>query len=293
MNLFSISQLSRLSGIKPHTIRIWEQRYDALTPSRSEGNTRYYDNKQLRRLLNIVSLMKADFKVSELSAMPDKKMFKLLKELLGNEIKKESEEYFILQLISAGMNYNEVDFDKIFSHCLIKYGMKMAYTDIIYPVLNRVGIMWTTDQIHPGAEHFISNIIRQKLFTVIDSLPAPKMTSDSWLLFLPENEFHEIGLLFSHFMIRQSGRKSVYLGSNVPLESVKEVVKVCSPENLLLFLTHKDTKEAMQDYINELTGLFKNKKYRIAGNPMHLKDISGNKNTSWLYSVENLEQILS
>lgn len=292
MNLFSISQLSRLSGIKPHTIRIWEQRYDALTPNRSEGNTRYYDNKQLRRLLNIVSLMKMDYKVSELSAMPDKKLFKLIEELSGNDFRKDTAEYFILQLISAGMNYDEVDFDKIFSHCLLKYGMKNAYVDIIYPMLNRVGIMWTTDLIQPAAEHFISNLIRQKLFTAIDSLPTAKETLESWLLFLPENEFHEIGLLLSHFLIRHSGRKSIYLGTNVPLESIKETVKLSSPDNLLLFLTHNDAKEETRHYINELSVHFKNKRVNIAGDPKFAKDVAKHKNIRWLHSVENLEQLL-
>jgi len=293
MNLFSISQLSRLSGIKPHTIRIWEQRYDALTPNRSEGNTRYYDNIQLRRLLNIVSLMKADYKVSELSAMPDKKLFKLIEEISIKDFKKDTSEYFILQLISAGMNYDEVDFDKIFSHCLLKYGMKKAYTDIIYPMLNRIGIMWTTDLIQPAAEHFISNIIRQKLFTVIDSLPAAKENSDSWLLFLPENEFHEIGLLFSHFIIRHSGRKSIYLGSNVPLETIKETIKVCAPDNLLLFLTHNVNLEETREYATQLSSLFKNNKINIAGDLKFLTGAIINKNIRWLSSVENLKQLLA
>lgn len=293
MNLFSISQLSRLSGIKPHTIRIWEQRYDTLTPNRSEGNTRYYDNKQLRRLLNIVSLMKDDHKVSELSAMPDKKLFSLIEEISRKDFKKGTAEYFILQLISAGMNYDEVDFDKIFSHCLLKYGMKNAYIDIIYPMLSRVGIMWTTDLMQPAAEHFISNLIRQKLFTAVDSLPAAKETSDSWLLFLPENEFHEIGLLFSHFLIRHSGRRSVYLGSSAPLESIKQAVKVASPSNILLFLTHNDTQEDIQHYIDELSLLFKNKKINIAAGLNFFKEVSINKNITWLHSVENLEQLLA
>ena len=292
MNLFSISQLSRLSGIKPHTIRIWEQRYNTLTPHRSEGNTRYYDNKQLRRLLNIVSLMKGDYKVSELSAMPDKKLFSLIEEISCKDFKKDAAEYFILQLISAGMNYDEVDFDKIFSHCLLKYGMKNAYIDIIYPMLNRVGIMWTTDLMQPAAEHFISNLIRQKLFTAVDSLPAAKGTSDSWLLFLPENEFHEMGLLFSHFLIRHSGRKSVYLGSSVPLESIKEAVKVASPSNILLFLTHNDMQEDLQNYVDDLSTLFKNKKINIAADLNTFKEVSINKNITWLHSVENLEQLL-
>ena len=145
MNYFSISQLARYSGIKPHTIRMWEQRYNALTPNRSEGNTRYYDNKQLRRLLNIASLLESDYKVSELCKMPDKKLFRLVEELPNKAADNDINEFFVLQLVSAGMSYDEVSFDKIFSHCLLKYGIKDAYMKVIYPMLQRVGIMWTTD----------------------------------------------------------------------------------------------------------------------------------------------------
>lgn len=292
MDLFSISQLSRFSGIKPHTIRMWEQRYEALTPIRSEGNTRYYDNNQLRRLLNIVSLIKADYRVSEVSSLPDKKLFKLIEELSGRDLKKDMLEYFILQLISAGMNYDEVNFEKMFSHVFITFGMKDTYVDIIYPMLKRVGIMWTTDQVQPSAEHFISNMIRQKLFTVIDSLPSPKLTSDSWLLFLPEDEFHEIGLLFSHFMIRQSGRKSVYLGANVPLESLKNAAIICVPGNLLFFVSHNENKRVLQDYIDELGRFFKNKKIWIAGQAELFENIEVSENVNLLFSVDKLERIL-
>lgn len=184
MNSFSISELSRYSGVKPHTIRIWEQRYNALTPNRTEGNTRFYDSSQLRRLLNIVSLMESDFKVSELCTMPDKKLFKLLAEFQNNIKSSESNDYFVSQLIAAGMSYDEPNFEKIFSHCLVRLGIKSTYIKVIYPMLSRIGIMWASDSIAPANEHFITNIVRQKLFTAIDSLPSSKSLSDTWLLFL-------------------------------------------------------------------------------------------------------------
>ncbi|MGK2864305.1 MAG: MerR family transcriptional regulator, partial [Chitinophagaceae bacterium] len=143
MNLFSISQLEQFSGIKAHTIRIWEQRYNALKPQRSEGNTRYYDNTQLRRLLNIVSLMNGKYKVSELCSMPDEKLFSLLRN--QNEIRSaanETHEYFIAQLIAAGIDFDEILFEKIFSACLLRFGIKHTYTHILSPVLVRIGVLW-------------------------------------------------------------------------------------------------------------------------------------------------------
>ncbi len=291
MDQFSISQLAQFSGIKPHTIRIWEQRYNALNPNRSGGNTRYYDNSQLRRLLNIVSLTDSEYKVSELCAMPDKKLFKLIEELQIKTTNGASG-YFISQLIVAGMNYDESHFDKIFSHCLLRYGMKDAYIKVIYPMLIRIGLMWTNDSLPLAHEHFISNMLRQKLFTAIDSLPPAKSDSDSWLLFLPENEFHEIGLLFAHYLIRLSGRKVIYLGTNVPLKSVISSVKNTSPLNLLLFLVHNNSNEEIQEYLNELSSIFPGKNILVAGN--HLKDqLKTRKEIQWLQSVADLEQKLS
>jgi DNA-binding transcriptional MerR regulator len=292
MNYFSISQLARYSGIKPHTIRMWEQRYNALTPNRSDGNTRYYDNKQLRRLLNIVSLLESDYKVSELCSMPDKKLFSLVEGLPTKAAQNDITEFFVLQLIRAGMSYDEMNFDKIFSHCLLKYGIKEAYIKVIYPMLRRVGVMWTTDALEPAAEHFISNQVRQKLFTVIDSLPAVKTSEDSWLLFLPENEFHEIGLLFANFLIRQSGRKVVYLGANVPLESLFVAVKETSVPNVLLFLTHNDLPGETEDYLKDLSLFLGGKKIYVATDQSLSEGIESPENIHWLSSPQNLEQLL-
>jgi DNA-binding transcriptional MerR regulator len=292
MNYFSISQLARYSGIKPHTIRMWEQRYNALTPNRSEGNTRYYDNQQLRRLLNIASLLESGFKVSELCSMPDKKLFTLVNELPDKAEQNDINEFFVLQLVSAGMSYDEVNFEKTFSHSLLKYGIKDAYIKVIYPMLRRVGIMWTTDAIEPAAEHFISNLVRQKLFTAIDSLTAAKTSKDSWLLFLPENEFHEIGLLFGNFLIRQSGRKTIYLGANVPLESLFVAVKETSSEKVLLFLSHNDLPDETQNYLDELSLFFGEMKIFVAADPSLFENVKMADNMHWLSSPEDLEQLL-
>lgn len=292
MNQFSISQLAQFSGIKPHTIRMWEQRYNALQPNRSEGNTRYYDNSQLRRLLNIVSLMEGDHKVSELCSMTDKKLYKLVGEFQNIPNVNELNEYLISQLIAAGMSYDEAYFDKTFSHCFLKYGIKDTYSKVIYPMLVRIGLMWASDSLPPAHEHFISNLIRQKLFTAIDSLPPAKSAFDSWLLFLPENEFHEIGLLFAHYLIRFSGKKVIYLGSNVPLQSLLIAVKDTSPANLLLFFIRADLPENFQEYLDKLGVHISSKKIFVSGTKKVTDQLKAEKKIHFLNSVEDLEQQL-
>jgi len=291
MNQFSISQLERFSGIKAHTIRIWEQRYNALQPNRSEGNTRYYDNAQLRRLLNIVSLAGQDYKISELGVMADKQLFKMVEGLI-NESENKTDEYFVSQLIAAAMGYDELHFDKIFSHCLLRYGMKDTYIKVIYPVLVRTGLMWACDELPPANEHFITNLIRQKLFTAVNALPPPKTNLRPWILFLPENEFHEIGLLFSHYLIRLSGKKVIYLGSNVPRQSVINAANEISCRNLLLFLVHKDLDEEIHESLNKLCSQFPGKKIYVAGDKIVLSRVKNIDNITFLSSVEDLEQQL-
>ncbi|MFI5128939.1 MAG: MerR family transcriptional regulator [Chitinophagales bacterium] len=293
MDLFSISQLQQFSGIKAHTIRIWEQRYNALHPNRSEGNTRYYDNSQLRRLLNIVSLMDSDYKVSQLCAMTDKNLFTLINDQLKtHSIVRDEAEYFITQLLAAGMSYDEPGFDKIFSKCLERMDMKDGYTKVIYPLLERIGLMWSTDTMPPAREHFMSNIIRQKLVSAINDLPAPASSKSSWLLFLPENEFHEIGLLFAHYLIRKAGRKVYYLGSNVPFETLAQAVKEIQPGNFLFFLVHYDVPENVQDYLNSLTKTFNKTRINLSGNVKLINQLKLGRQIQWKKSVQELEDSL-
>lgn len=291
MNQFSISQLENYSGIKAHTIRIWEKRYGALTPNRSEGNTRYYDGDQLRRLLNIVSLSGNKYKVSELCGMPDKKLFKLLCDQ-KNDNENKKDEYFVSQLIAAAISYDEYQFDKIFSYCLLRYGLKDMYLKLLYPVLSRTGLMWACDELPTANEHFISNLIRQKLVTAIDSLPPSKNNQDSWLLFLPENEFHEIGLLLSHYLILLSGRKVIYLGSNMPVQSVIESAEQLSCKNLLFFLVHRNSEEEIQKYLSNISIYFKEKNIYAVGDKALFSQLNKEKNTLFLSSVDDLEQQL-
>ncbi|NEU08251.1 cobalamin B12-binding domain-containing protein [Flavihumibacter sp. R14] len=286
MDSFSISQLSQFSGIKPHTIRIWERRYNALTPGRSVGNTRYYDSSQLRRLLNIVSMVDSDHKISELCLMPDEQIFELLKSRIKQPAEDQTE-YLISQLILAGISYDEIYFDKILSHSLIRYGMKECYTRILYPMLVRIGLMWASDTIPTAREHFISNCIRKKLFTSIDSLPPPSAESDTWLLFLPENEFHEIGLLLACYLIRLSGQRVIYLGANVPLPSLSDAINDIKPRHLLLFFVHHDIPENLDTYLKNLSLVFHDKIF-LAASDQQVQALQLQENVHHLSSVQQL-----
>lgn len=295
MDLFSISQLSRYSGIKPHTIRIWEQRYGALKPTRSEGNTRYYDNEQLRRLLNIVSLTNSTkYATSKLCQMTDMELFDMINKEVDRSIQPENQhEYYISQLIAAAMLYDELHFDKMLMKSLVRYGVKEAYTKVMHPLLVRTGLMWLSDVLPPASEHFMSNLLKQKMFAAIDELPPAKPTADKWLLFLKEDEFHEIGLLFANYMIRLSGKQVIYLGSNVPFASLAQAIRTSQPDYLLFFVVRHDASDIVENFEQRLTSLFTGKKIFVAGDSQLLSQLKMGEKIEQLQTVEELERALT
>ncbi|MES2800568.1 MAG: MerR family transcriptional regulator [Bacteroidota bacterium] len=291
MNLFSISELQQYSGIKAHTIRIWEQRYNALKPERSEGNTRYYDGAQLRRLLNIVSLKNDNFKVSELCTMSDEQLNNLLDEHLSKVSSSDADtEYLVSQCIAAAMEFDGVKFDKFFSVAVQRFGLKETYTQVLYPMLVRLGIMWMKDAFPTAQEHFISNKIRQKLSAAIEAIPlSSQQAQQTWVLFLLENEMHEIGLLLAYYLIQNAGHKVVYLGSNLPFSSLELAVKELNPSNLLFFLVRKNDAENDLAMIEQMKTTFPEQSIFMAADSNRLVMLKNSKKFKRLNTVEELE----
>lgn len=295
MNSFTISQLQDYSGIKAHTIRIWEQRYNALVPHRSKGNTRYYDGEQLRRLLNIVSLIGTEHKVSKICAMTNKELNALLDkqyQSLENVID-ESAELYVSQLISSAFSFDEAQFEKLFDHCVLRFGLQDTYVKVLYPTLQRLGLLWAKDALPPAHEHFITNLIKIKILTAVNALPTPNYEKDSWLLFLPEDEFHEIGLLFAYFLIRHAGHRVFYLGANVPVASLSQTIESIKPANVLGFLVSKKDKKTDLEKINTLGKETPGTKLYLACNAKTPINITGKAHFKLIHSVTEFEQLLA
>lgn len=293
MNSFSISELQQFSGIKAHTIRIWEQRYNALKPSRSEGNTRHYNTQQLRRLLNIVSLMDGEYKVSELCVMSDDRLHALLEARLA-QAKEEIQPYayYITQVIAGALGFDEAQFEKVFSNAILRFGLTDTYAHVLHPVLIRLGMMWMTDTLRPAHEHFITGLIRQKILAAIDGLPLPKPSKSCWVLFLPENELHETGLLFANFLVRQAGRKVIYLGANVPFDSLKPVVSETKATHLLSFLIRSNDQEDDRAFFSNLNKQFPDQKILVACDSSRAAALKKLKNIKTLHDVSDLDKEL-
>ncbi|RZK64915.1 MAG: MerR family transcriptional regulator [Pedobacter sp.] len=290
---YSISDLEQLTGVQTHTIRIWERRYNALKPMRSAGNTRFYDDQQLKRLLNIVSLSNTGLKISRVCALSESEMNALLEQEITTYHSSDSQyEYFISQLLKYGLAYDEIRFDELISVAITDFGLKDTYLNVIYPMLMRLGLMWQTDNICPGQEHFLSNMIRQKIYASIDQIVIEPNPASNWLLFLPEDEDHELGLLFANYLLKLSGQKVIYLGPKVPLDSVKDALDHIHVDHLLLFMVKTRTSADATTYLKELGNRFENHPVLVAGSSKMLGDQNMRGNLSWLSSIYDLEQII-
>lgn len=288
MNSFTIAQLAQFSGIKPHTIRMWEHRYQVLSPQRTSGNVRVYSGEDLRRLLNIVSLHHRGYKLAELGEMEDQVLDSLIQDQY--DLNKQTDANpFVFQLLTAGLEFDEIAFDKTLSHCILRFGMHKTYVEIIYPLVNRMGLMWASDILPPVQEHFMSNLLRQKILTAIDSLPPPRMGREKWLLFLPEDEYHEIGLLLAHYQLRNNGMNSIYLGVSVPLLTLQTAIESIGPDCLLLFFVHRDLPENANYYISQLRNVFQEGAVYLSGNEQMIEQLRLDENTKWLRSTDDLE----
>lgn len=289
----SISNLERLSGIPIHTIRIWERRYNVLTPSRSTGNTRSYSDADLKRLLDISSLNQAGLKISEACALSPLEIDNFLKKDIDKTINNNIQyEFYISQLLKSGIAYNELLFAELLTEAITKHGVEDSYQQIIYPLLQRLGLMWRRDNICPAQEHFISCIIRQKLMREIDSIPLKIQTKSSWLLFLPEDEAHEIPLLFASYLIRTNGFKVVYLGDRVPLASLKDAMKNFKAENLLFFMVRQRTIADATNYLTEIENSFGDAKIHLAGNGKLISNLSLSKRVTHFNSIDEFKNLL-
>ncbi len=275
MSFYSISQLEELSGIKAHTIRMWEQRYKLLTPERTDSNIRLYDDEQLRKLLNIALLINNGVKISRASAYTDKEMAAVINKLISEH---SSEDFFseaiINQLISAGLEFSEVNFDKAFASAILRFGLQDSYTKIIYPLLVRTGLLWSNAGISPCQEHFITNLIKRKLYTAIDSLPPSPAASKRWILFLPEEEDHEIGLLYANFILKNAGHEVIYLGQRVPYESLKKNIGDNKNTILLFFLVRHHPRTTLHMLFRNLFRDFTKSSIVVSCNKNELKGIS-------------------
>lgn len=260
MGKYSIKDLEQLSGIKAHTIRIWEKRHQLVSPSRTETNIRYYSDDDLKKIINASLLNNNGIKISRIASMTPEEMNHKVLEI--SAIKNDASVH-IDQLVVSMVEMNEEQFDKTLGSLILRFGFERTMTEIVYAFLDKIGILWQTHNITPAHEHFISNLIRQKVIVAIDSLPI-QQSSTRIVLFLPEGELHEIGLLFYHYLVRKAGYRTYYLGQSVPHDDLVNVVKVHKPQILITNITSV-RHEPVDAYFQKLSRDFPDLRIFAAG----------------------------
>lgn len=262
MNAFTIKDLENLSGIKAHTIRIWEQRYNFLRPQRTTTNIRYYSNDELKMVLNIALLNKYGFKISHIDRMqPQEIREKILS--LGDA--KAIQERIVNDLVQEMIDLDMEKFEKIISNYIVAKGIERTVIQIIFPFLEKIGILWQTGHINPAQEHLVTNIIRQKLIVAIETTVSHIKLEKTFLLFLPEGEHHELGLLFMYYLLKSRGAKTIYLGANVPLKDVGHVVTLKKPDIAFVHLTATASNFNFEKFLNNIQQRFDNISTVISG----------------------------
>lgn len=233
MGKYSIKELEKLSGIKAHTIRIWEKRHRLIEPSRTQTNIRFYSDDDLKRIINVSVLNSNGTKISKIVKLTPEQINQQVVELSEQ---KNSIDIYIEQLIVSMIDMEEEKFEQILASLILKFGFERTYIEIIYPFLEKIGVLWLSDNITPAQEHFISHLIRQKLIVAIDALPIPPKTAKRAVLYLPENELHELGLLFYSYIAKNLGIRIYYLGQTVPHSSLVSVCQEHKPNFLVTCL---------------------------------------------------------
>lgn len=247
MITYSIKDLERLSGIKAHTIRIWEKRYELIFPKRTPTNIRYYDGTDLKQVLNIAILNRSGIKISKIAEMNSDEITERVLEVSATNSSEESQ---IESLLIAMIEFDDKRFESILTNCTIRMGFEDTVIKVIYPFFKKVGLLWQLDSINPAQEHYISNIIRQKIIVAIDGLSGNAAPgARTFLLFLQEGELHELGLLFYNYLILKAGHKVMYLGQSVPLENVKTTADQFTVDYLV---TSIHSSFAQEDFMRKL-----------------------------------------
>ena len=289
MDQFSIKDLERLSGINAHTIRIWERRYGLMEPTRTTTNRRVYSGEDLRRIISIGVLNRSGLKVSKIARLTNEELDRLVSEQLDSSSQATDETE---RLLVAMLEVDALSAKKILRDSIDARGLEATVEELIFPFIRRVGDLWQTGTINPGHEHFISNIFRNQIIMALESsLPFPEEDSPSAILFLPENEMHELPLLLYDYVFRKAGYETIYLGQMTPVESVISLAEKRKPGFVVTGVSTALPPKPLK-FIRSLSKALPFCRIIVAGNLASLKSLAALSNVTAVTSVDKLRKVL-
>lgn len=289
MGKYSIKELEKLSGIKAHTIRIWEKRHQIIAPERTKTNIRFYSDDDLKKIINVSVLNNNGVKISKIVKLS---LAEINQHVANLSETKNDIDIYIEQMIVAMIDMEEEIFEKLLGSLTLKFGFERTMLEIVYPFMEKIGVLWLTDNITPAQEHFISHLIRQKIIVAIDALPLAPKTERKAVLFLPENELHELGLLFYHYVVKKQGIRTYYLGQTVPHKSLKSACEEHKPDLIITALTAGPKPSEMGKYLNQLSVDLPTTQILVTGYAIKKAAIEPPKNVKLFANVLELKELL-
>ncbi len=262
MNRFTIKNIENLSGIKAHTLRIWEQRYNLIVPKRKESNHRFYDNEDLKHILRIAYLYHNGYKISKIAGLKQDE----LKKLSAGQKNFTSPAALVNQMIEAAIDFDEEQFENILLRAVEMFGFEICITNVVYPYFEKIGMLWLHDSAMPAQEHFASNIIRNKLIVRIDKLKKPENPDRGYtLLFTPEGEYHEIPLLFIYYLLKKNNVPVIYAGTSVSNNVIETLCDSKKIPSLHFHLITNFMNMEPGEYVTDACKRFSNKQIIMSG----------------------------
>jgi MerR family transcriptional regulator, light-induced transcriptional regulator len=288
---YSIKDLENLTGIKAHTIRIWEKRYNIVEPSRTSTNIRYYTDEDLKKILNVSILNKHGYKISNIANLSGSQLSEKVLTINSRSVDSDTQ---VECLIVSMIEMDEIKFEKDLTRMIINLGFEETFNQVLIPFFEKVGVLWQIGTINPGQEHFMTNLIRQKTIVAIDGV-VPVLNLENrktFVLYLPDGELHEIGLLFYSYIIQKMGYKVIYLGQMVPFEDLVYIVNSQNPDGLVTFITSSLAKDAVKEHVDKLAAHFSDKQIFVSGYQFKVNQIELPENINLVTDSTQLKKLL-
>ncbi|MBE9518341.1 MAG: MerR family transcriptional regulator [Bacteroidetes bacterium] len=290
MAVYSIKELENLSGIKAHTIRIWEKRYSLIEPHRTNTNIRYYTDNELKKILNVAVLNRHGIKISSIAKLTD---LELREEIIRVSATSDSNDTLIDSMVLSMIDLDEYKLEAMIDKSINKIGFKSTVTDVLYPFLDKVGILWQSGDVYPAQEHFVSFLIRQKIISATDHISNIfNPNGKKFLLLLPEGEWHEIALLFAQYLIKEANHEVIYLGQSVPYSDVLAIGAAKRLDFILFSSSISHTGFKLGRYLEDLGGAFPDKKILYCANNSGELTNERPKNLIYLQQIIDLSEFL-
>lgn len=261
MQRFSIKDIENLTGIKAHTFRIWEQRYPFFQPKRKESKHRFYENDDLKILLQVAFLYHHGWKISKISTLSSAEMERIVREF---DVVPQDYKAYVFKLIEAALDFNENVFRDLLIEVIEKIGFERCITEVCFPYLIKIGLLWSTNNVIPAQEHFSSYLIQNRIISETEKLHVSSPQPDI-ILFCPQQEFHELPLLFLNYLLKKNKRGTIYLGTNITLQELETVASLRGINQIYLHLITNFTGFSLEDYYEELCTRFRDKKIIASG----------------------------